>query len=303
MKRLSIFALCTVLASCQAVRQDEAPLFQTASTSALATQPSGLQGAEVAAALTRRYLDVRVNCGSPSMPAFLCRGVVLRSTVPSNAYSSWNPSPQSQNSGGVSFTFLSKDMKSKSLVFGQKNGFIFFPVLSRPTGTRQIEVLCAYPRDGATQLRVKPGCGAHPYAPGRSRQCRDIGVATAEQWMANWRQNDWNMCSFNVSDSMNNQAADSFYQSIRAHNLGNLFAGLYDYSELILATWPQNIPSELPIEAFYYLPGGLPGAQHDQKDFFAKTGGKVVPIIKLASPTSATGDATFTYVAVDQAIQ
>ena len=99
------------------------------------------------------------------------------------------------------------------------------------------------------------------------------------------------------------QAADSFYQSIRAHNLGNLFAGLYDYSELILATWPQNIPSELPIEAFYYLPGGLPGAQHDQKDFFAKTGGKVVPIIKLALPTSATGDATFTYVAVDQAIQ
>lgn len=191
-------------------------------------------------------------------------------------------------------------MKFKNLVFGQNNGFIFYPVLARPPGTLQIEILCAYPSDGATQLRDKPGCGAHPYAPDRSRRCQTIGVTTAQQWIANRQQNIWNICSFDVRDSMNDQAADSFYQTILAHNLGNLFAGVYDYSELILATWPQNIPSQLPIEAFYYLPGGLAGAQHDQKDYFVKTGGKVIPIIKMTLPATPTEDATFAYLPGDQ---
>jgi len=226
----------------------------------------------------------------------------LRSTVPSTTYRSWNPSPHSQASGGVPSTFLSKDVKFKNLVFGQKNGFIFFPVLSRPAGTRQIEILCAFPTDGATKLREKPGCGAHPYAPDRSGICQAIGITTAEQWIANKKQNEWNMCSFDVRDSMNDLGAESFYQSIRAHNLGGYFAGNYDYTELILATWPQNIPRELPIEAFYYLPGGLAGAQHDQKDFYSSAGGKVVPIIKLTLPATPSDNATFTYLQADQVV-
>lgn len=49
------------------------------------------------------------------------------------------------------------------------------------------------------------------------------------------------------------------------------------------------------------LQGGLAGAQFDQKDFFDSTGGKVVPIIKIVLPTSATADAQFIYNAADQA--
>ncbi|MED7666299.1 halovibrin HvnA [Pseudomonas moraviensis subsp. stanleyae] len=257
-------------------------------------------GAEVATSLTARYNDVRTNCGSASMPAFLCRGIVLRSTVPSTAYKAWNPSPHSQKSGGVSFSYLSKDAKFTGLVFGQKNGYIFYPVLSRPIGTRQIEVLCSYPLDGATQLRDAPGCGAHPYSPDRSRRCQTIGITTAEGWIANRRSNSWNLCSFDVRDSMNNQGADSFYQTIRAHQLERFFAGAHDYIELILATWPQNIPKELPIEAFFYLEGGLAGAQFDQKDFFDSTGGKVVPIVKIVLPAIQSADAQFVYSAADQ---
>ncbi|MHC8371986.1 halovibrin HvnA [Pseudomonas sp. MDT1-85] len=314
MKEVIALMLMVVLAGCQVREQqqqqqqqqqptpaEQAPIAVQADTGIASTGSILAQnGTTVASNLTNRYNDVRPDCGKPSMPAFLCRGIVLRSTVPSDAYSSWNPSPHSQTSGGVSFTFLGKDAKFKNLVFGQKNGFIFYPVLSKPEGTRQIEVLCAYPRDGATQLRDKPGCGAHPYAPDRSRRCQTIGIATAEQWVANWNQNIWNMCSFDVRDSMNSLGADSFYQSIRVHNLKNLFAGAYDYTELILATWPQNIPQELPIEAFYYLPGGLAGAQHDQRDFYAKTGGKVVPIIKMTLPGTITADVTFTYLQADQ---
>jgi hypothetical protein len=267
---------------------------------ASATSSTAQTGPQVAANLTAQYNDVRVNCGSASMPAFLCRGIMLRSTVPSTAYKAWNPSPHSQTSGGVSFSFLSKDAKFTGLVFGQKNGFIFFPVLSRPTGTRQIEVLCSYPLDGATQLRIAPGCGAHPYSPDRSRRCQTIGITTAEGWLANRQANSWNICSFDVRDSMNHLGADSFYQTIRAHQLGGFFAGQHDYIELILATWPQNIPKELPIQAFFYLDGGLAGAQFDQNDFFNSTGGKVVPIIKINLPRAANADAQFIYNQADQ---
>lgn len=308
MKEVIALMLMVVLAGCQVREQQQsAPNEQTpmravqAETGIASTLSISAQnGTTVATNLTNRYNDVRTDCGRPRLPAFYCRGIILRSTVPSDAYSSWNPSPHSQTSGGVSFTFLGKDAKFKNLVFGQNNGFIFYPLLSQPHGTKHMEILCAYPRDGATMLRDKPGCGAHPYAPDRSGLCQTIGISTAEQWIANWNQNIWNMCSFDVSYSMNNLSADSFYQSIRAHNLKNMFADSYDYTELILATWPQNIPQELPIEAFFYLPGGLAGAQHDQRDFYAKTGGKVVPIIKLTLPSAATADATFTYIQADQ---
>ncbi|PMQ11203.1 hypothetical protein PseAD21_13485 [Pseudomonas sp. AD21] len=99
---------------------------------------------------------------------------------------------------------------------------------------------------------------------------------------------------------MNHLGADSFYQTIRAHQLGGFFAGQHDYIELILATWPQNIPKELPIQAFFYLDGGLAGAQFDQNDFFNSTGGKVVPIIKINLPRAANADAQFIYNQADQ---
>ncbi|WP_454876335.1 halovibrin HvnA [Pseudomonas farris] len=314
MKEIIALILVVVLAGCQVREQQQqqqqqqpAPTEQMpmqtvqADTGIASTTSSSAQsGATVATNLTNRYNDVRRDCGKPSMPAFLCRGVMLRSTVASNDYSSWNPSPHSMKSGGVSFSYLSKDAKFTGLVFGQKNGFIFYPVLAKPAGTRQIEVLCSYPLDGATQLRLAPGCGAHPYSPDRSRRCQTIGVTTAEQWLANRRTNSWNLCSFDVRDSMNHLGADSFYQTIRAHQLGNFFAGNYDYIELILKTWPQNIPKELPIEAFFYLDGGLPGAQHDQRDFFNKTGGRVMPIIRIILPRTASANAQFIYSAADQ---
>ncbi len=309
MKEIIALMFLVVLAGCQVREQqqqqqpaptEQAPMAVQAESGIASTTNSATQsGATVAANLTTQYNDTRPDCGKPSMPAFLCRGVTMRSTVASNDYSSWNPSPHSQTSGGVSFSYLSKDAKFTGLVFGQKNGFIFYPVLAKPAGTRQIEVLCSYPVDGATQLRLAPGCGAHPYSPDRSRRCQTIGVTTAEQWLTN-RISSLDMCSFDVRDSMNHLGADSFYQTIRAHRLGNFFAQQHAYIELILKTWPQNIPNELPIQAFFYLDGGLAGAQHDQRDFFNKTGGRVMPIIKITLPRTASEDAQFIYSAADQ---
>ncbi|WP_213938968.1 halovibrin HvnA [Pseudomonas sp. dw_612] len=295
MKKLTALLLLIFLASCQ-VHEQQAPPTQRGPGNAIAS------GAEVAANLTRRYNDTRINCGRPSMPAFLCRGVIMRSTVPSTAYKAWNPSPHSQTSGGVSFSYLSKDAKFNGLVFGQKNGYLFYPILDSPSGIRHIEVLCAFPIDGGTTLRDKPGCGAHPYEPVGSRRCQTVGTTTAEQWVQRWNQYEraYYMCSFDVRDAMDNLGADSFYQSIRAHQMANFFAGPHDYIELILATWPQNIPKELPIEAFFYLEGGLAGAQFDQNDFYNSTGGIVKPIIRIILPTTPTADAQFLFNPADQ---
>ncbi|KAB0507137.1 MULTISPECIES: hypothetical protein [Pseudomonas] len=303
MRNIFALVLMVVLAGCQ-VREE-----QRGTGGASPTRGATANGAMVAGELTRRYQDTRVDCGQATMPAFLCSGIVLRSTVPSTQYSSWNPSPHSQQSGGVSFSFLRKDSKFRDLVFGQINGFIFYPVLATPPGIRQIEVLCSYPIDGWSQLRDKPGCGGHPYYPLESRRCQTLGISTAEQWMAHWQRAPAPsnapayQCSFDVRDSMNHLAADSFYQSIRTRNM--LGASWFpQQNELILATWSQNIPRELPIQAFFYLytPGGLAGAQHDQRDFYNKSGGMVVPIVQMVLPASPSEEALFAYYPADQIV-
>ncbi|AXI61521.1 halovibrin HvnA [Pseudomonas kribbensis] len=300
---LLVLMLVLSLAGCQS--HQRAQLQEPESrTGAVSTASSTAQsGPQVVADLTARYNDVRINCGTPSTPAFLCRGIVLRSTVPGPGYSTWNPSPHSVTSGGVSFSFLGKDSKFQKLVFGQNSGFIFYPVLANPVGKLKIEILCAYPIDGWTQLRDKPGCGAHPYFPTQSRRCQSMGISTAEQWMTHWRAAPSSpsayQCSFDVRDNMNNLGADSFYQSIRARSLLGA-AWFPQQNELILATWPQNVPTQLPIQAFFYVENGLANAQHDQRDFYSKTGGMVVPIIKITLPATQTANATFAFNLADQ---
>ncbi|WP_025109601.1 hypothetical protein [Pseudomonas sp. H1h] len=304
MKCVILLGLTVLLTSCQ-VRQEQSPAPMSAPLSVIrGVSTADQRGLNTLAAIKARYNDVRLNCGSASMPAFLCSGLVMRATVPSNDYSTWNPSPHSQQSGGVSFSYLRKDAKFQGLAFGQISGFIFYPVLATPPGKRRIEILCAFPIDGWTQLRDKPGCGAHPYYPTQSLRCQTIGITTAEQWMQHWYAGGAapaRQCSFDVRDNMNHLAADSFYQSIRARAmLGN--AWFVQYNELILATWPQSIPKELPIEAFFYLysPGGVAAAQHDQRDFYQKSGGQIVPIIQMVLPATPTQDALFAFYPADQ---
>ena len=126
MKKIITLMLMVVLAGCQVRDQqqgqkeqqpapvEQAPmgLMQAETGIASTTSSAAQNGVSVAANLTSRYNDVRRDRGKPSMPAFLCRGVMLRSTIASTAYSSWNPSPHSQKSGGVSFSYLSKDPNS-----------------------------------------------------------------------------------------------------------------------------------------------------------------------------------------------
>jgi hypothetical protein len=64
-------------------------------------------GEDVVRHLTNRYADMRANCGTPSQPAFLCNGVMIRGTSSDpGAYHVWDNSPGSITRGGVSASYL-----------------------------------------------------------------------------------------------------------------------------------------------------------------------------------------------------
>jgi hypothetical protein len=263
-------------------------------------------GKQTAASLQSRYITTVTDCGSASTPAFLCSGIVFRGTSPSNTYHSWNPSPESQQSGGVSFSYLRKDSKYSALAYNYSNGFIFYQIFGTPSDKIDIEILCSFPIDAATLSRKDAGCGAHNEYPDDSGPCQQQGIYTAEQWYTHYTQPGISnprtyQCGFDVSDDLGAGSADAFYQSILAMSLIPT-ESIKTQNELRLATWAQDIPTTLPIQAFFYISNGLANAQYDQQDFYNQSG-IFIPIIALHLPASLSDDATFIYNPGDQVIK
>ncbi|MEX6662739.1 halovibrin HvnA [Pseudomonas sp. W2-17] len=272
-------------------------------------QVNAVDGNAVAASIQLAYQDTRHDCGNASKPAFLCAGVLFRGTSTSGAHHAWNPAP---GKTGVSFSYVRKDANFDHLAVGTDNGFIFYPILSAPSGKDHMYVLCSFPIDGYTWIRAQPGCGESSRYPGVSGRCQSQGISTADQWKAHFDKGPSGadreliygyVCAFDVSTEMNALGAESFYQSLRAMHL--LPAELkHRYNELIVQAWAQDIPAKLPIQAFFYTSvSGLVSAKHNQWDFFNNTGGIFVPIIHMTLPAVVTGDATFTYNPADQYCQ
>lgn len=273
-----------------------------------------LEGSATAAQLNTLYSRKYPNCNnSNSQPAFLCSGVTLRVTVkdPANQYKVWDPSPTSIKSNGVSFSYLRADTNFGRLAWGYGNGFILYPIFEAPADKIDLDYLCSYPMDAWTWTRSATAvCVAHPSYPAQSQICHNAGVTTAEQWKAIWDLPNGNKnqrsCGFDVKDDRNALSAPAFYQSVRAKGL--LAAqGFSEHNEILIKTWTAGRPNTLPIMAFFFVAGGtnagLADAQYNQRDFYNSTNPKiVVPIIRLTPPESATGTASFAYVAADQVV-
>ena len=270
-----------------------------------------LAGPEIAAQLNTLYGRRFPNCNnSDSQPAFLCSGVTLRVTVkdPANTYKVWDPSPVSEKSEGVSFSYLRADSNFGHLAWGNTNGLIFYPIFEAPADKIDVDYMCGYPMDGWNWFRNAP-CGPYASYP-QSGACQSAGITTAEQWMAAW--NSWpsdknlRQCSFDVRDERNALAGPAFYQFVRAKGmLGTL--GFGEQNEIVIKTWPAGRPNTLPLMAFFYVQGGpgtaLADARYNQQDFYNSTNPRIiVPIIRLTLPTSSTGTANFSYIAADQAV-
>ena len=268
---------------------------------------SGGVGQQVANELNQQYADTRQNCGSASLPAVLCSGVILRATINGTGFRAWNPSPRSQTNGGVSSFYLRKDAVFKAFpsIYPNTSGIVFFPPQQRPQGTVEIPVLCVFPLDGGSDVRVNNGCGESSFYPSVSRSCELQGISTAAGWLAHYNQGTGaqkylRACGFNVRANQGALAANAFYQGILAMKL--LGAESFNaWNEIRLATWPQNIHTTIPIKAFFYTSNGLAGARFNQQDFY-KYAGKAVPVIKLTLPRTIAESARFEFIKADQTV-
>ncbi|HEX8540745.1 MAG TPA: hypothetical protein VF671_03475 [Pseudomonas sp.] len=259
-------------------------------------------GPVVVAHLTERYYNKASNCGVASKPAFLCSGILIKSTKYSDQYHSWNPNPASS---AVSFSYLRADSKSNRLAFDYNNGFIFRPLDFLQPGQIFPEVLCFFPYEAATDYRDQQGCGQSTEVGAPSRECQSQGIVNAQQWIAHFNATPGNpyfrQCGFNVRDALNEGATTAFNEGITAMNLlGTTAFNLYN--EVRIAKWNQDIGQQLPLEAFFYLTEtGKTTAQYNQRDFLQQTG-LSAPIIFIRLPTAPTQEATFQFLPADQVI-
>lgn len=279
-----------------------APIDHSKTQNPLSIKPAA-DGPAVAAQLTAAYFDTRENCGTLSTPAFLCSGVLFRGTNQSAGHHAWNPNP---GDIAVSFSYVRKDANFDHIAVGTVNGFIFYPYFNAPAGKVHPQILCSFPIDGYTWLRTE--CGPSSTYPVVSDVCQKQNITTATQWRAHLNNGPSGAqlesvyaytCGFDVRNSLNEQGGPAFYQSLQAmHQIPSALR--HKYNELLLQTWAQDIPTSLPIQAFFYLEGGLGRAQYDQDDFYNSSGGTVIPIIKMTLPPVVTGDAKFEYFPADQ---
>ncbi|WP_159068987.1 hypothetical protein [Burkholderia metallica] len=249
------------------------------------------------------YYKTPRNCGGRHRPAFLCSGVMLRATVESPAFRPWNPSPTSQTSGGVSFSWIRADNNFSHLAYNYKNGFILYPGFSALQGKDSMLVLCAYSMDGGTDRRSGNGCGPSPDYPTESRPCITQGITDAQKWITHFNSlkiKYSDQCSWDVTKG-HADTAYNFYQSILARK--KILSPWWEtQNELRVATWKQNNGENLPIHSFFYISGdnqALTNAQTDQKNFHHEYG-IVVPVISITLPVSKGKKASFSYKRSDQ---
>jgi len=269
-------------------------------------------GADTARYLTEDYANTAKDCGGSTTPAFLCSGVLFRGTdTYSTSYHAWDPSPSSQTSGGVSFSYLRADSKYSKLAYSYNNGFIFYPYFYAPDDVgidTDIDIMCSFPIDAATLSRDDKGCGAHESYPNDSGPCQDQGIFTADEWYAHYVEGNRShtyQCGFIVADESTYDVADAFYQSILS--MATIASeSINEQNELRLATWAQGKQDSLPIDAFFYIKdsaSGLSSAQKNQQDFYNTTNPPVwVPVIQLTLPANENLDAEFIYQTADQLI-
>ena len=261
-------------------------------------------GESVERHLRERYDDTRVNCGNASEPAFLCNGVLIRGTEFSTSYHSWDNSLNSHRSGGVSFSYLRRDSRYARLAYNYNNGYIFLPIFY--AGNKiDPDVLCAFPIDAATNTRADKGCGAYPGVTG-SQACQSQGIYTAQAWYNHYRSGNnshVHQCGFDVKDNLDAGATTAFDAMIKGMGLIST-ESFTTQNELRLAVWPDGSGKVLPLEAFFYTDNSTTGrisAQKDQIDFKNVTG-ITVPVISVWLPKTSSEQATFHYLAADQAI-
>ncbi|URL58101.1 hypothetical protein IM816_16100 [Luteibacter flocculans] len=309
MKRFVGFFFVILLSACAVPVSTErsviVPYDDAPQVTASQPRPTGKQGADAAAELTRWYNDKVSDCGNPGLAAALCSGVMVRATENNPAVLPWDPSNASIISGGVSFSWLRADSNFSNLVYGYRNGFIFYPVLRTPPGKNSnIEVLCVFPHDAGSNDRPSlQGCGPTQAYPADSRPCTDQGINTAAEWLKKY-DNSANPYHFQCGWSVRSGERDQAARFMAAVGTRRAMANKLwvTQNELRLATWATGTGATLPIQSFFYVDGYLDArakAQNDQLRYFQHYG-QTIPVIRLTLAAARGGRASFAYFEEDQ---
>ncbi|MFI8643957.1 hypothetical protein ACIGJK_04030 [Pseudomonas iridis] len=236
-------------------------------------------GYEVAARLNARYADTSMACRG-NTAAYNCNGVLIRTTDPSSFLHAWNPSPGSIERNGVSFSYLRADVHLPVLAWAKNQGLIM-KELAAPTD-HPLTVRCSFPFDGATAFR-SDSCNGHSDAPQKSRPCDEQGISDVEEVVTHLyaQTSRYHGCSLKGDQA-------PFAVSVQARARLNA-TDQRVHNEVIIANWPQDIPTQLPLEAFFYVAAsGHRDAQYLQWEYLTTTG-KILPIVRIASNASRSG--------------
>ncbi|WP_207865923.1 hypothetical protein [Pseudomonas sp. 58(2021)] len=241
-------------------------------------------GYQVADKLNARYADTTPACRG-NTPAYDCNGVLIRVTSASPNYHAWNPSLGSVERNGVAFSYVREDVGTKSFLYSKSQGLIL-KEMAAPTGF-PLTVRCAYPFDAATDTR-SDSCNEYMALP-ISKPCLELGVIDIATWLVYYDQLNGvygHHCSFGP-----NQSEFAMSVDVRSHLPDPGMRRLHN--EVIIAAWPQNIPRQLPIQAFFYTnETALTSARFFQRDYFQQTG-QFMPIVRV--DLSASDGRVFVY--------
>lgn len=260
-------------------------------TSALAR--IAVAGAQVAQGLNARFQETGPCPGDQA--DYQCNGVFIRVVDYSPAFRAWNPSPGAQKLGGVSFSYIRRDLKTLKLQENRSHGLILTEGNRWVAPLLPLEVLCAYPYDGGTATRAGSGCGENKGYAGSGR-CVLRDINTVAQWRASFTQYPPVEARYDHQCSFDPDKA-GFDLSLQARENPEQENIRWRQNEVVIKTWAQNVHN-LPVEAFFYTStAGREPARSIQKDFYKSTG-RFVPVIQVA----LSAPEVFTYRASDQAI-
>ena len=257
-------------------------------------------GDDVARHVQSRYDESRTDCGSKTSPAFVCSGLLLRSTIYDDNYHSWMPNPQA-DAGGVVFSWLRQD--TNFLTSGpSSNGFIIYPrSVSDAKGMTPLSVRCGFP--------LEAGSGGDDRCHFKWAPCHLMKppVHTAFDWLAIFQEGPSpapdDQCAFAVERGLPDTALAwmqivGVRQALQAKRR----------NEIIVQSWRGTDEALMPVEAFFYRTSGngdpgpsLDAARKDQRKF-RDVSGRWIPVIRWLASDSVVGGARFSYDVADQAV-
>lgn len=252
-----------------------------------------LRQEDIVAELTNRFYDVSTEClddQNQAQPLYKCSGMLIRGITYSIAKKFAWYSPRDFKDQSLSFSFLRRDQTYDSQY---ESGFIFYPQLKTPSQKKVQNVLCAFPLNAATNVRIDRGCGKFSGDhTGLTQPCELQNITSFEDWLIHHKKVQQSSSELGCGFDMTKEtAARSFALSMKANTyLQAKLENVAGHNELLLEAWDENNAKQIPIEAFFYVIDSKNAREHavkNQKDFYIASGGEEVPVVGIRFPTKS----------------